>query len=1068
MRRKLAVLALVLLAPAALPAQRVRTDSTFLDAFSWRPVGPANMSGRISDIEANPLNPKVIYVAAATGGIWKTVNAGTTWMPVFDRYPCHSVSELAIAPSDTSIIYAGTGEEDSRNSLSPGCGVFKSTDAGRTWTYMGLRETQAIGRIMVDPQDPNVAYVAALGHAWGPNPDRGLYKTTDGGQNWTRINFISNAAGFVDVAMHPSNHNLLWAASWERQRGPYYLRSGGPGSGLWQSTDAGATWTRITGRGLPTTTLGRIGLAIAPSNPQMIYAMVEADSNPNPESLRRGFVRDTTRRQRLQSGLYRSTDGGASWTKMNDDDDRPFYYSQVRVDPRNPDRVYWMGARLNYSNDGGRTARRVGIGIHSDNHGFWIDPNDPDHYIVGDDGGVAITYDRGRTYDQIMQMALGQFYAVGLDMQRPFWICGGLQDNGSWCGPSRSLWGIGIRNEDWFNVGGGDGFYAQIDPTNPNVIYSESQGGNVQRRDISTWESRNIRPGGQGVGRLLEDSMIVSRGDTTNPTTPVVQRVLDSLQGRIARDTATLTRNRFNWSAPFVISPHNSSTLYMGGHRLWKTVDRGDHWTPISDDLSTRDTMQIRVSQRTTGGITADPTGAETHGTITTVGESPMRPGIIWAGTDDGNVWLTTNDGSAWTNLTGRFPGVPARTWVTRVEPSHFDSATAYVTFDGHRDDNVRPYVFVTHDFGRTFTSIANNLPGDFYVHVIREDPRRRQLLFLGTEYAAFVSTDEGQTWQRLMRGMPTVPVHDFAIHPRDRVIVAATHGRSIFTMEIGPLEDVTDSVLATPANVFAVEPALLYNERGGGGGVGSLGHKTFIAPNLPFGARIPYRLAGTPPPAPADTVIAAGGGGGGGGFGGADIAARLAGEGGEAPAAGPNVGAPGGGRRSRADTVSFVILNATGDTVRTLRGSGAPGVHWLTWDLRRNRVPLGPADRRDSVRAQARLAQLRDSLRTAGASPAAALRDPTPGEPGTHTPPTAGLEVRVGGAGGGGAGGGLARLLGGGTGGGGGGFGGDEPRTVEPGTYVVVMRLNGVEYRRPIRVERPEGQKSVRVGDWH
>jgi photosystem II stability/assembly factor-like uncharacterized protein len=1039
MRSAFVLTSLLLIIPAApAHAQAVHPDTTILSAFPWRSVGPANMSGRVSAVLGNPRNPKEILVGFASGGLWRTVNAGTTWTPVFDHEKVSTVSALAMAPGDTSVVWAGTGEADSRNSISPGGGVYRSGDAGKTWTFMGLAETRQIGRIVIDPADANVVYVAALGHAWGPNRERGLFKTTDGGHTWTNAKFISDRAGFVDVVMDPSNHNVLWAASWERQRTPYSLQSGGPGSGLWKTTDAGATWARISGGGFPSTALGRIGLAVAPSNPQVVYARIEADSNPNPESLRKGFVADTSKRQRLQSGLYRTTDGGATWTKMNSSNDRPFYFSQVGVDPKDADRVYWMDIGISFSNDGGRTPRSVGSGIHVDYHGFWVDPSDPDHYIVGEDGGLAVTYDRGRTYDAIMQMPVGQFYAITLDMQQPFWICGGLQDNGSWCGPSRTNRRAGILDQDWFNVGGGDGFYAGIDPTDPNTVYAESQGGSISRLDLRTWERKQIRPVTQPLSRLLEDSVLIARGDTAAPITPAAQRTVDAYKARITADS--LNRPRFNWSTPFFVSPHNPGTLYLGGHRLYKSVDRGDHWSPISEDLSTRDSLRIKLSTRTSGGITRDITGAETHGTITTVAESPLRAGIIWAGTDDGNVWLTTSDGAAWTSLTGRFAGVPAKTWVTRVEPSHFDTATCYVTFDGHRDDNNHPYVFVTTDFGRTFRSLSASLPDDYFVHVIREDPRRRDLLFLGTEYAPFVSFDTGATWHRLDFAMPTVPVHDLAVHRRDRVLVAATHGRSIFTMDIGPLEELTDSMLAAPFHLFTVDPALLYNERTG---QFWSGNKLFTVPNPGYGARIAYRLPGTGSPV-VDTATAR------------DSAGPEQGDPGEQDDARPAFAEEGPDqRRLRADTVQFVITGPLGDTVRTMRVSGGPGFHWVTWDLRKNRTPLGPAARRDSIAAAARSKVVRDSLAAAWKGDTtengrrrAAGRDPEPDEPGTWEPP-AGLRTGRGGGGGGGFGG-----LGGAS-------------LVDPGDYVLTVTVNGATYRRVIRVVRPSGPQSAVAGDW-
>ena len=1031
MRSAHALLSLVLLLPVTARAQSAPldttalTDTTMLAAFRWREIGPANMSGRVSAVAGNPANPKEIFAGFATGGLWRTVNAGVTWTPVFDHEAVSSVSALAVAPSDTSVVWAGTGEADSRNSISPGAGVYKSTDAGKTFSFMGLADTRQIGRIAIDPVNPDVVYVAALGHAWAPNQERGLFKTTDGGRSWRNVKFISDRAGFVDVAVDPLHHDVVWASSWERQRSSYSLVSGGPGSGLWRSADAGEHWTRISGGGFPTTMLGRINVAIAPSDPRMVYAMVEADSNPNPASLKRGFVADTGKRQRLQSGLYRTADGGTTWTKMNADDDRPFYFSQVRVDPRDPDRVYWMATELKYSNDGGRTPRVVGRSIHVDNHAFWIDPGDPDHYVVGEDGGLAVTYDRGRTYDAIMQLPVGQFYAIALDMQQPFWICGGLQDNGAWCGPSATSRREGILDRDWINVGGGDGFYAAIDPTDPNIVYSESQGGRISRLDLRTWSRARIFPGGPPLERALEDSVMLARGDTTHPATAEAQRAVEAYRARIAADS--INRPRFNWSTPFILSPHDPNTLYLGGNRLFKSVDRGDHWLPISDDLSARDdSARINVSLHTTGGVTRDVTGGETYGTITTLAESPVRPGILWVGTDDGMVWLSTHDGAAWTSLGERFAGVPAKTWVSRVEPSHFDSATCYVTFDGHRDDNDRPYVFVTHDFGRTFQSLASSLPDGDFVHVIREDPRRRDLLFLGTEHTAYVSLDAGQAWHRLDWGLPTVPVHDFAIHPRDKVLVAATHGRSLYTMAIGPLEELTDSILAAPFYLFPVEPALLYLQRTGQFWSGD---KLFNAANPPFGAAIAYRMPGSTS-AVTDTA-----------------APRGEGEGG----AGAGPAADGARRRQRTDTLEFVISGPLGDTVRTLKGSGTPGFHWLTWDLRRNRPPIGPAARRDSILAAARSRVVRDSLAeayrgdtTVRGRRLAHGRDPEPGAPGTYEPP-AGLETgRFGGFG---------------------GFGG--PNLVDPGDYVVSVSVNGTTFRRVIHVEKPSGPTSVLVGDW-
>ncbi len=1017
-------------------------DSTTLAGFRWRSIGPANMSGRVTDIEGVPGNPKIFYVATATGGIWKTINAGTMFFPVFDKERVISMGDIAIAPSDPNIIYAGTGEEDSRNSISPGGGVYKSTDAGRTWKLVGLEATQQIGRIIVDPLDPNVVYVAALGHAWNANPERGLYKSTDGGATWHLSKFVSDKAGFVDLAMDAKDHNTLYASSWERVRGPYFLKSGGPGSGLWKTTDAGATWREIQGGGFPTTMKGRIGIALSPSNPQIVYAWVEADTLPHP--LARGEKPDTSKRQKTNSGIYRSSDGGATWvlTYRNEPpgrgggglgDARPFYYSQIRVDPRNPDRIYWMSSVFRTSPDGGKTITRGALGVHTDWHAMWIDPSDPEHYILGDDGGIAVTYDRGGTYDFINTFPIGQFYAVAYSMEKPYKVCGGLQDNGSWCGPSRSKNRSGISNDDWFNVGGGDGFYSAIDPDDGNIIYSESQGGNASRLNIAqNTRAVIMRGGGRDRTSIFEDSVIIARGDTTKPETPEITRALAQIRARAAADSAR--GYRFNWSTPFFLSPHAPTTVYMGGNRLLKSTDRGDHFYPISPDLSTKDSARIIMSTRLTGGITRDNSGAETHGTITTVAESPIRPGILWVGTDDGNVWLTTNDGGQWTDITSRFPGVPKKTWVSRVEPSHFDTATVYVTFDNHMENDFRPYVYVSNDFGRTFRSISNNLPtgGADFVHVIREDPANRDLLFLGTDVGAYVSTNRGASWQRFMTGLPTVPVHDLQIHPRDRELIAATHGRSIWIVDVAPLEQMNNALMARTATFFTPKTAYQYSE---GFTQNFTGNKYFLAPNPPYGAELVYRLTS--------------------------------------------------GRER--DTTRILVTDIRGDTVRTLTGPGGVGLHRAYWDLRTRPRPLGPAALRDSIVAARIQRQREDSVRAARGS------DTTEAAGGAVSPgmdttairamrdsmaamrargDTAGMRIlreRSQGRGGfgrgrrgqgGGAPGDInlrpAEARPGAEGGGGGFFGrGRTGNLVDPGDYMVTINAGGQTMRQVVHVER-------------
>ncbi len=1021
-------LAVVLLTAAGADAQRApQLDSTWLAGFTWRSIGPANMAGRVTDVEGIPSPSKTFFFAAATGGIWKSTNNGTTFRPVFDHERVISMGDLAIAPSDTLQIWAGTGEEDSRNSISPGGGIWKSTDGGLRWTLMGLERTEHIGRIVVHPTNPDIVWVAALGAAWRSNPERGLYKTIDGGRTWRLVKFISDRAGFVDVAIDPRNPNHLLAASWERVRGPYFLQSGGPGSGLWRSTDGGETWATVTGNGLPGTELGRIGIAFAHSDPRNIYLMVEAA----PEN-------DSTR-----SGLYRSRDGGQSWTQMNTTNTRPFYYSQVRVDPRDPERVYFSS--FSFSEDGGRTVRGAALGVHVDHHAQWIDPNDPDRFITGNDGGVAITYDRGGNYIFPNTLPLGQFYNISHDMAIPYRVCGGLQDNYSWCGPSRKPNGS-ITNHDWFTIGGGDGFVTAQDPRNPDIIYSEAQGGNMRRIDLASGQSISLeKPDWREAMRPWRDSIAAIWPDTTRRPSAAVQQRLAEFRRRASADSAAADL-RYNWNTPFFLSPHDPDVFYAGASRVLKSTNRGDDLRVISPDLTRADTMKIRVSTSTTGGITRDVTGAEYYATIVSLAESPLRRGVLYAGTDDGKVWMSLDDGGAWSDLTPRFAGlVPEETYVSRIEPSRYEPNRFYIAFDNHRRGDFTPYLFVTDDAGRTFRSIAAGLPtgGPDFVHVIREDFVNPNLLFVGTDVGAFVSIDRGASWQRFMAGLPTVPVHDLKVHPRDRELIAGTHGRSIWIVDIAPLQQLTAEIMASPAHLFEPPPAFHYGAAPTGGEFTA--QMYFEQPVPDYGARITYWI----------------------------------------------------GQPLRSQ-VRIAILNAAGDTIGTETGPGTRGLHEVTWNLRAPAPPppaLSPSERRDSVSAERRLVQVRDSLvrsgqrRTLVDSAIALLRDP-PGGGGRggggggrgqeaaqfQERPAEGPAGRGGGRGRGGAFSGPAgdlaqdilRLvrtdLAGGRGFGRGGFGGSSPLfprrsggpapLAEPGDYTVAMTVDGRTHTRTLRLE--------------
>ncbi len=935
MRRHLAALALTFLTmiPGTVATGQINTplDSATLAAFPWRSVGPANMSGRVTDVEGIPTPSKTFYFAAATGGIWKTTNNGVTFRPLFTEERVVSMGDLAIAPSDTLQIWAGTGEEDSRNSISPGGGIYKSTDGGLTWELKGLEETQVIGRIVVHPTNPDRVWVAALGHIWGSNPERGIYRTDDGGESWELVNFVSDRAGFVELVIHPQDPDVLFATSWERVRGPYFLQSGGPGSGLWKTTDGGDNWERLQPEGFPDRMLGRIGLDISRSNPDIMYALVEAEATENDEA---------------PNGLYRSSDGGESWEKTNDKNVRPFYYSQVRVDPKDPDRVYWSSTPVNVTDDGGWTIGTTTNGIHVDHHAMWIDPVDPERMVVGNDGGIGVTFDKGGNWLFPNTVALGQFYEVSYGMEVPYTVCGGLQDNGSWCGPSRRQRGD-ITNYMWTTVGGGDGFYTLQDPVDPEIVYYESQGGNMGRIDTETGDRHNFpKPSWKEEWIRWEDT-ILAHPDASEAQVAEYRRMQ-------AADSAAADL-RWNWNTPLVMSPHDPSVIYVGANRVVKYTNRGEDFQVISPDLSHADPEKIRISTEETGGITPDLTGAETFATIVALAESPLQTGFLLAGTDDGRAWMTRNDGEDWEELTGRFPGVPEGTWVRRLEPSAHDPNTFFVAFDGHRTNDFTPYVYMTEDGGRSFTSIASNLPTgkpDF-VHVIRQDLVNPDLLFVGTDVGVYLSTDRGGHWQKFMEGLPSVPVHDLKIHPRDHELVAGTHGRSIWIVDIAPLQQLDPGVLASDVHLFRPKPAFQFGQEPVGGE--STGHMFFTASTARYGAEIAYRISEDADIPMPDTTEA-------------QDEARPQGP----PAGGPP--GPGGARGRRGGSgpqVHFAIVDSAGDTLNTFTGPGTPGIHRVYWNFRGKAPPpepKTPAQLQDSTRAVEEMWVVVDSLVEEGA----------------------------------------------------------------------------------------------------
>lgn len=838
--------------------------------LTWRNIGPANMIGRISAFEALESDFTNVLVAGASGGVFKSVNAGTTWEPIFDKYGSSSIGDVKFFQKDPNIIWVGTGEACVRNSVSWGDGVYKSTDGGKTFTRMGLETTQTVGRIRTHPTDPNIVYVAASGHPWGYTGDRGLYKTTDGGKTWVKLgNGLPNdgKTGAIDLVMDPTNPDILYVSFWQRLRQPWRFDSGGPNGGIFKSSDGGATWAKLT-KGLPSGDTGRIGLAISRSNPKVLMAVVEATFQPTAQVTEKDVRKpnpDYTDMTKLGTGVYRTEDGGATWQFVNRMNNRPFYYSHIYINPVEDKWAYFLTTNLNFSNDGGKTWTQIG-GLHPDYHAMWLDPTNKNRFYVGQDGGASITYDNGKTWVFYDNLCLAQFYAVSVDMRDPYYVYGGLQDNGTWGGPSMSREGT-ILTDFWFNIGGGDGFHTQNDPTDWRTVYCESQGGSVLRVNVETREMKSIRPtqanivnykdyypdkpagkpSGKPAAKPASQPAAKPKppapGQKPAATAQPVPSPEEAMMAMAGRQAGPF---RFNWSTPIIMSPHNPRTIYMGGNHLFRSLDRGDKWMILSPDVTTNDKTKY-APEKPSGGITRDVTGAETHCTIITISESPLVPGLIWVGTDDGNVQLTRNDGVAWANVRAAIPLVPKGTWVSRVEASHFDAGTCYVTFDGHRSDDFHTYVFKTTDYGKTWTNLTANLPDGKPVYVIREDLKNKDLLFLGTEYGAYFSRDGGKAWSSLNLNLPIVPVHDLLIHPRDNDLIAATHGRGIWIMDdITALRGATDSALGQDAVLFDVnKPGTRWLEIGRGGY--SRGDLFFKGQNPPAGALLHFYLKAKP-----------------------------------------------------------------------------------------------------------------------------------------------------------------------------------------------------------------------------
>ncbi len=745
------------------------------EGLKFRSIGPA-AGGRATRAVGVPGDPNVYYLATASGGVWKSVDGGHTFKPVFDDQPIASIGSIAVAPSDPNVVYVGSGEANIRGNVAAGNGIYRSTDAGKTWTHVWTQEGQ-IGTMAVDPRDANVAFAAVLGHAFGPNPERGVYRTKDGGKTWQQVLKKDADTGASDVALDPSNPHVVFAGMWQARRRPWELLSGGPGSGLYVSRDGGDTWTPLTGHGLPEGIWGKVGVAVAPSDGRRVYALVEAE----------------------KGGLFRSDDGGETWDRVNDHHalrQRAWYYSTMAVDPRNPDVVWFPQVPLLKTIDGGKTIQSIKGPHHGDHHDMWIDPVNPRRMATASDGGIDVSVDGGLSWFA-PPLPISQFYHVAVDTAVPYHVFGAMQDLGTARGPSNSLTTVGINPSDWRGVGGGEAGHVVADPSDPDVLFAGEYGGYISRFDQRTGQARNV---------------------SVYPENP---------SGHGGEDL----KYRFQWTAPIATSPHDPKVVYHGGNVLFRSADGGQTWKAISGDLTRND----KTKQRWSGGpITGDNTGVETYDTVFAIAESPREKGVLWVGSDDGLVHVSKDGGATWSDVTPK--GAPEWGTVDLVEPSPFDAGTAYVVFDDHRLDDMRPYLYRTTDYGRTWRSLAAGLPQDVYLHAVREDPKKRGLLYAGTERGVSFSNDDGATWRPLRLGLPTVAVHDLVV--KDDDLVVATHGRSLWILDdLTAIREATPAVTSAEAILFPARPAVRWRYRGG------VDKEAGAADNPPRGAVIQYFL---------------------------------------------------------------------------------------------------------------------------------------------------------------------------------------------------------------------------------
>ncbi len=778
------------LAAAQLSAQGAIPVADQFERLHFRSIGPAIMSGRISDFAVYEANPAIFYVGTAHGGVWKTTSNGAQFTPLLQDRGLLSIGAVAVQQSNPNVVWVGTGESNNRQSTSWGEGLYKSTDGGKTFAHVGLRDSKHINRIVIDPRNPDVVFVAATGPLFGSGGERGLYKTSDGGKTWKAVIKGDADTGANDVRISYTDPDVMYASMYQRRRTACCVNGGGPGSAIFKSTDAGETWTKLAG-GLPPSPLGRISLDIYRGSSNIVYAEIEGAA--------------------AATGLYRTDDGGTSWRKVSSVNPRPLYFSQVRIDPKTPDRVYEGGVKMQMTIDGGRTMETsASLAIHDDIHAIWVDPNNSEHVLIGGDGGIGVSYDMAKTWIFHANLPVGLFYHVGFDMETPYNVCGGMQDNYDWCGPSATRQAVGILNSDWFQIAGGDGFVSVPDLNNSKIIYTETQDGNMQRRDKITGESKSIRPGALNV-------------------TPAPAK------GEVYR---------WEWDTPMIISPNDNGTLLVAANKVFKSTDRGDSWQVISPDLTSNIDRDSIVTMGLKG---ADITVSKNDGVslwpaIVTLAESHRQPGVYYAGTDDGNVSVSRDAGKSWQNITKNLPGFPAGGWVSKVAPSRYDAGTVYVTVDNHRLNDYETYIWVSSDFGASFHSLKSNLHGES-VKTLTEDQRNQDVLYIGTETGIFLSLDRGKSWARFKANLPTVRVDEITLHPRDNAMLVATHGRALWILDhLEPIQEYTAAKATADAKLYGIPTALEWkskntiNEE-------FWGHQYFIGENPSFDALISYQV---------------------------------------------------------------------------------------------------------------------------------------------------------------------------------------------------------------------------------